>query len=1009
MRTNYNLRKYSIFFFLLFSCLLSHGQEKSILYNEIKHHEELGDFTKNSITLFTDFKIGSYQNVPTKEMIIEKSTIQNIMSKGSKFISIELPILGNKQSVLHLKKRTLLDDDVIIIIQNENSKQESIEKSNCLAYSGLIAGEESNSLVSIVLYNDIVIGTILIGDKTFSLNQINNTSSYRLYENKADINQPQFACGVSDDNNNSLKNAIVERTQQTTIPKCVKLHFEITKTLNDQFGGVNQSITEFLTLFNLVQTNFANEGITVRVSYLKIWNTDDPYFQSWFGTPGAPGSFQDLGFDSFIDLGGNIEGNIGILLGTFIGGIGGVSGGSPCPNQGYNANRINPNSINQNASTIMHEIGHNLGSHHTHWCGWVGGALDNCYTTEGGCQPGPSPINGGTIMSYCGGSSSINNGFGTQPNAVIVNTTANESCITSCNSDITCEDNIVNAANVSNTTATSFTVGWTSSYPVKVYLKEASALSFTLLNTVPLPNNSYIINYVPTANCTIQKFEIKLVAVCPNGDSKPTVIVYSPQGHLKPYAYILDNYLCNIPNPTVNNLVATGQNLKWYTTETGGTPISTSFIIPLSTYLFYYVSQTVNGCESERTKASIYIQNIATPSGESTQQFNCSSPKINDLVINGTNVLWWTLPTGGLSPNTSTALQNNTYYYAESRSADGRCVSQRFPVLVQINATGAAPYTIPFTEIFDSGLCNLGYLNSSGNNSSGGTFNILSDPNALIFTKGITINTTETLKISLRAKKSFYNTLSTPLIIKIGTQQNVATQTLLSEIIPSSNSTFQQYDFYFTPSNTGVYYISFSYNPSQYNIGFVIDDLSVTSTRISIVGQNIGTPWETDIDLSTNDGVNYFKSNYTIPTGELKFRQDHAWTTNWGGLTSTGTFPSANGVQDGWNIPAIGGTYNITINKSTGAYNFSTSLGMNENNLSKLLIYPNPTNSIINIEIQNAEINSLFVFDILGRLIKTQKANGSKSQINIQELPNAIYLLEVKTDRGNKTVKIVKQ
>ncbi|KAK6021998.1 PKD domain protein, partial [Ostertagia ostertagi] len=67
---------------------------------------------------------------------------------------------------------------------------------------------------------------------------------------------------------------------------------------------------------------------------------------------------------------------------------------------------------------VTHELGHNLGSNHTQWCGWVGGALDNCYTTEGGCSPGPQPSNGGTIMSYCHLTSTqinFNNGFGQQP------------------------------------------------------------------------------------------------------------------------------------------------------------------------------------------------------------------------------------------------------------------------------------------------------------------------------------------------------------------------------------------------------------------------------------------------------------------------------------------------------------------------------------------------------------------------------------------------------------------
>lgn len=63
---------------------------------------------------------------------------------------------------------------------------------------------------------------------------------------------------------------------------------------------------------------------------------------------------------------------------------------------------------------------------------------------------------------------------------------------------------------------------------------------------------------------------------------------------------------------TVANLTATGTNIQWYSTSTGGTALaSTTALVNGTTY---YVSQTVSGCESTtRLAVTVVIQNIIVP------------------------------------------------------------------------------------------------------------------------------------------------------------------------------------------------------------------------------------------------------------------------------------------------------------------------------------------------------------------------------------------------------------
>ncbi|MFZ9661260.1 MAG: T9SS type A sorting domain-containing protein, partial [Chitinophagaceae bacterium] len=97
---------------------------------------------------------------------------------------------------------------------------------------------------------------------------------------------------------------------------------------------------------------------------------------------------------------------------------------------------------------ITHEMGHNLGSRHTHSCSWdVDGdgtaseMIDGCGPSagysEGSCTVAPLPSTGGTIMSYCHLTSAginFNNGFGPLPGAAIRSYTYNSSCLTACSS-----------------------------------------------------------------------------------------------------------------------------------------------------------------------------------------------------------------------------------------------------------------------------------------------------------------------------------------------------------------------------------------------------------------------------------------------------------------------------------------------------------------------------------------------------------------------------------------------
>ena len=102
-------------------------------------------------------------------------------------------------------------------------------------------------------------------------------------------------------------------------------------------------------------------------------------------------------------------------------------------------------------------------------------------------------------------------------------------------------------------------------------------------------------------------------------------------------------------------------------------------------------------------------------------------------------------------------------------------------------------------------------------------------------------------------------------------------------------------------------------------------------------------------------------------------------------------------------------SYGVSKDRIIRVNNTIEALSTNTYSNKEFSFYPNPTNSIVHISATNEIINQINVYDMFGRLLKSQKGINDSEKINIQELPNAIYLLEVKTDKGTKTVKIVKQ
>lgn len=101
---------------------------------------------------------------------------------------------------------------------------------------------------------------------------------------------------------------------------------------------------------------------------------------------------------------------------------------------------------------------------------------------------------------------------------------------------------------------------------------------------------------------------------------------------------------------------------------------------------------------------------------------------------------------------------------------------------------------------------------------------------------------------------------------------------------------------------------------------------------------------------------------------------------------------------------ATGGGLSLFVNIS-----LSLAASSSQNAQSAFSVYPNPTNTVVNVANAKAQINAVSLVDINGRTVKSVQFDGvSSAQVNIADLANGVYMMNIKSDKGTVTKKVVK-
>ncbi|MDP4704668.1 MAG: T9SS type A sorting domain-containing protein, partial [Polaribacter sp.] len=89
------------------------------------------------------------------------------------------------------------------------------------------------------------------------------------------------------------------------------------------------------------------------------------------------------------------------------------------------------------------------------------------------------------------------------------------------------------------------------------------------------------------------------------------------------------------------------------------------------------------------------------------------------------------------------------------------------------------------------------------------------------------------------------------------------------------------------------------------------------------------------------------------------------------------------------------------------SYKATDALSLEDNTLAKVKLYPNPASN--NIRLSNIQEATIMITDVTGKVVLQTEGVDENSLINVSNLNSGIYLVNIKNESMNETIKFVKK